>query len=324
MLPVVNRPRPRVLREYDPRGRSLARFLAHFAHGKPFFVIGAGASLPLVPLCPPQEQHISAIGALPSGFQVIRDDEEDSAAESAERRLLVASALGSPVPPDLRGRRELDWWIRATAASQRLDPDFVRRLIGMSAGSVSDLVCRCYSAVPTDLRDPVKTAGYRLLRYAPRGCKAITTNQDRLLTYLTHLDVTATNGQIPSLYLHHEARDAAPLIMFELSRSILEPGFVLAGTPQPSSLAESEFLDEAWRRSKDATAVIFIGYSFAKGLDGGCWQQFCRHIGPTRTPVFVVDPDADRSCTQLAYGMRCGPPEPVPGAWQCLASVILA
>ena len=163
-----------------------------------------------------------------------------------------------------------------------------------------------------------------MLRFAAPRNKAITTNQDRLIERLTNLHFTAVNGQVDPLYLDGRKRVGAWSILSGLDRSILEPGFVLAGTPQPTSLAESELLEATWRMSLDASSIIFIGYSFAQGLDVGCWQQFCRQVGPSRVRVFVVDPDANRVGAQLAYAMDNRRPKSVPVAWNCLAYLVLA
>jgi hypothetical protein len=259
---------------------------------------------------------------IPFGSQFVRNP-SDSDADWIPRRTFLSAVIGVPIPEDLNGRNELDWWILERATEQRLDPSFVFRLRNVGQGGVSHLLSRSYSAEPADFSDRVKAAGYELLRFAPPGSKAITTNQDRLIEKFTYLRCVAVNGQVHPLYLDDCGRIEASSDFSMFDRSILEPGFVLAGTPQPSSLAGSESLERAWRISPDTTSVILIGYSFAQGLDVGCWQQFCSQVGSTRIPVFVVDPDAHRVCVQLAYGMINHPPVPVPVAWQCLAYLVL-
>jgi hypothetical protein len=98
---------------------------------------------------------------------------------------------------------------------------------------------------------------------------------------------------------------------------------VMMGSPQPPEVTGSDHFWHAWRLTEDSSAVIVVGYRFAAGLDGGCWDAFRRQAGRCKVPVHVVDPDAVHVARDVAWGVAHHPPVGHPLAWHRLGYVVL-
>jgi hypothetical protein len=300
----------------DPRAVALSALIEDLFDRRPALIWGAGASEPLVP---------TRLDGDPIAEFATRRlaHVSDDRALAPNRLPLLAGILGTPLAPGLTAAQS-EWLLEQRAGVLGLDPETYHALVHLTDGGLGTLVSLWLTPEPHHLAPGPRRAGYDLLRFVPRGATLITTNQDGLAPALAgHLDVWALNGQVSRVFLDPQGRPRATARYASSHHRVLPDPFVMLGSRQPPEVTSSDRFWQAWRLTRNSSAVIIVGYRFAAGLDDGSWEGFCRHTGRCKVPVHVVDPQADRVARDVAYGLSHVSPLPHQLAWHRLAFAVL-
>ncbi len=302
-----------VVAALDPRANALASLLQDAFAGFPTFIWGAGASVPLVATrlsgqsitAFVKRQHLYVEEPLVRG-----------------RLPILAAILGARLEPRWT-EEEIRSALESRATELRLDPVVYKDLLHLLDGALQALLYEWLSPDPGALKPGPHRSGYDILGHVPPGSVVITTNQERLVRRLApHLHVVALNGEVPRAFVDPDLRAEALTLLATTTHVQLPAGFVPFGQQQPSEVTDTEDFWAAWQLTTDASAVVIVGYSFAGGLDVGCWDEFRRQTGQEETPVHIVDPDSAHVAEDVAYGMSHHPPLAHPFAWNRLSYAV--
>lgn len=303
-----------VVAAIDHRAENLVALLLDAFDRTPALLWGAGASVPLVTTTLSAEAITDFVGRHRTYVEQTL----------VPRRISVLGPiLGANLLPHMSDG-EIQHVLEARATHLRLAPDVYKNLIHLEDGALQALLFGWLSPPTGAVLPGPHRAGYDVLMHVPASSLVITTNQDRLLRRLApHLDVRALNGEMPCVFTDPRARDTALAKLSMSDQWVMPPGFVGVGQRQPAEVVDNELFWRAWDLTAESTSIVTIGYSFAKGLDVGCWDGFRNRAGATDLAVHVVDPDADHVVRDFAFGMSYRPPLGHSFRWNCLAYAIL-
>lgn len=309
------RPVGNVVAARDARATELAALVSDVFGRRPCFILGAGASASMIPPRLSAQRIEEFVGRC-------RDYVGDQAASDPDRLPFLAAILDVEIASDASsaGAQSI---LEGGADAMNLDPTIYKDLKHLPTGALTTLISLWLSAETQALRAGPRRAGYDLLGLARRGSLVITTNQDRLTERFTsHLDIRPVNGQVDRRFTDPKTRAHAASTHVDSDWSVLPSGFVLLGQQQPDELVDSEEFRRAWADVWECSAVIVVGYSFAGGLDVGCWREFCDTVGQASMRLHVVDPSARDRAQWFASGLSSRPARHHTALWHCLGYAV--
>jgi hypothetical protein len=276
-----------VLKGRDPRALPLRQLLLAVSDPKACFILGAGASIGLVPLRPSASAAATFLGEQGVfGVDVV---------DGPERRYFIHCLLGFEV--DYRSSaetyyRNLNLWLRAPGHRAY---DMMWKALYLPLGAVGiwlhqQLAPRPAAAAPD---------AYRVFQHVPSSASIVTTNYDGQ-TSCCRQRVVAIHGQ-----LSYETGLVGPRDFARETDWTLAPGdMIFPGECETTTLVKYAAFQEAVDIVGHAGSVIMVGYQFGGGADGETWEAFTKHV-PRSVGVHVVNPDGTVDLTaQVRYGLQ--------------------